>query len=152
MSYWVYKVNSKESHAEYNKRAFGDWQSVFDSGEEMEWGGTWATGDANSLRFLREEMQEGDIIFAYQTDKSAIMGLCVVKDFMVYDDDEDARDLWLQAKERFRKPFPVLRVKKEDRRLANIRAFQHNSLGTLHALTDSDAQALLNACRKYQRG
>lgn len=75
MRYWLYKCNSEGGPAGY----WGHWDSmVFQQRKTTEWGGHYSTRSPRVWRLLDEEVAQGDIVLAYQTDDEAIIGSCVI--------------------------------------------------------------------------
>jgi serine/threonine protein kinase len=102
---WVYKCRSTSDAAE------GDWNYFF---EEMdgrgEWGGTWVTRSASSLKSIREKLQVGDLVLAWQTDKRWALGLCRV---IALPRDGDEVAIELEAVTRFAQPVKLLDYRDE---------------------------------------
>jgi len=79
MKLWVYKCNSR--NLPYQP-AYGDWRDFFDIGKEQDWGSTdWIPALA--------DLNVGDLIIAYQTNRNELAGLAKVtqtseKDTYVY--------------------------------------------------------------------
>lgn len=69
MSWWVYKCNSKQ-HA--YQSAWGDCRDFFEGNPDRHWGSTdWVPALA--------QLQLGDMIIAYQTDRNELVGLAKVQ-------------------------------------------------------------------------
>ena len=74
MRYWLYKCNVEGGPAGY----WGDWRTnVFASRKkEIEWGGDYSTLSPEVHKHLRESVEAGDVIAAYQTDQRLVVGFC----------------------------------------------------------------------------
>ena len=102
---YVYKCRN-DPNTEFS--AYGDWSSVFDSSGPVMWGGTWATKHPTSLEIFESELQSGDLILAWQTDKRAAIGIAEVVGFKMRGQDQH---VLLQARERFPVPVPLHELK-----------------------------------------
>jgi hypothetical protein len=78
MAIWLYKCNDKDGSP---TGSFGDWErDVFSFSGPTEWGGTRSTASPESARYILEEMAIDDQIVSYQTDITAMIGICDVVD------------------------------------------------------------------------
>ena len=133
---WVYKCNrSAESQ--------GDWDEFFDCIVCGIWGGTWATTNSSSLKIIREEMQVGDLVLAWQSDKRLAIGLCRVKDLT---EDGEKTHIVLDTIERFTIPVNLLKFKKGNRALMSGKAFRQGQMGTIFETTPDEAKEILRIC------
>jgi hypothetical protein len=147
---WVYKCNALNLP---HQVAWGDWDEVFSSGRPIEWGGSQTMRSTSSLHILWEKMTPGDVIFAYQTDLQAAVGLCELTDLVDYvdQDGEPQREMWLRPIERFPRPVKIHELKGTDPVLAGARALRRGWPQTLYATTLQEAAALLAACGARSR-
>ncbi len=141
---WVYKCNARNPPPGV---VVADWEQFFREGRR-EWGSTQAIRSAVSLRVLREEMAEGDLVLAIQTDRRAAMGLCRVAEFDDYRgaDGRWERDVILESLRRFHPPVRLYELKKAQRALTQVKALQQGPVQTLYATTPREARILLEAC------
>jgi len=91
---------------------------------------------------LREDMQPGDLVLAWQVDLKAMSGICEVAKLRRVGGRDPHRpkiELFLLPLRRFS---PVVRRGN----LPNVRALTAGSRGTLHRTTLAEAKRLLRAC------
>jgi hypothetical protein len=151
--HWVYKV--RKEIVEHSS-AFGEWGEFFDEWKEDEWGGTWVTRSNESLRFLREEIEPGDRIWAYQVssrrpgETKRIIGLTEVVEQRpsqrLTADGEQATDLILRPLLRFQPPIAIHDEKKRIATLNAASAFSPGWGGTIYRLSRQEAEALTHLC------
>lgn len=143
---WVYKCNAV-NHRE--SIAFGSWEHFFAQPQPTEWGGSMTMASKQSLRILWKEMQPGDLVLCWQTDKRQAVGLGRVHSLpeSVEDDGTPRREMWLELLgEPFSPPLPLLDMRKEDPELAAVRCFRAGYPSTLYGTTEAEAKTLLRAC------
>lgn len=136
---WVYKCNATSS-------AQGDWDSFFDDlggDREGQWGGTWCINNHASRKIIRERLQVGDLVLAWQTDKQAAYGLCRVA---ALDDDGQEIAIILAPVMRFAQPVKLLEWKERKPALANGKAFRKGNAGTIFETTPAEAAEILRIC------
>ena len=122
--------------------AYGDWESmVFEPNETTRWGGSWAT---NKKRLFEEEIKRGDLILAWQTDKSGAIGVCEVESI---EDSPRGNELVIRPVEHFSSPVRLHELKKTTfLELQNISALKQGHVATLYETTRDEAWLLLKAC------
>jgi Domain of unknown function (DUF3883) len=144
---WVYKCNANEhSYA----IATGDWDRFFAGPQPGEWGGSTTMASPASLDILWNRMQVGDLALCWQTNRRRAVGLCRVHSFDDWTDDhgDKQRDMWLgMLGEPFSPPVNIYELKKQDPRLASVRALQSGYISTLYETTPAEARTLLRTCR-----
>lgn len=139
LALWVYKCNATSS-------AQGDWDYFFDEvgGQgEGEWGGTWCINNHASRKIIRERLQVGDLVLAWQTDKQAAHGLCRVA---ALEDDGQEIAIILASVMRFAQPVKLLEWKERSPALANGKAFRKGNAGTIFETTPAEAAEILRIC------
>jgi hypothetical protein len=140
---WVYKCN-------INEDACGDWKEFFEGDRKGtgEWGGTWCIKNPYSRQILREEMEKGDLVLAWQTDQQQAVGLCRV--VALLDGPDDGQDIdtaiYLETVMRFPIPIKLLAFKKQYPELINGNAFKQGKLGTLFDTKPDEARVILQLC------
>lgn len=103
--YWLYKNNRSGGPAGYP----GDWDGdVFSKAKQQQWGGSYSSSSPEVWRLLDEQVAAGDVMVAYQTDETAVIGYCVV---VRIDGPPGDRRLRLQPIERLKAPFRIHRHK-----------------------------------------
>jgi hypothetical protein len=143
---WVYKCNTR-GHAQ--QTSVGDWDEFFRMQHPNYWGGTDTMRSKGSLHILWHEMAIGDHILCWQSNRRAAVGLCRVTDLEDWTDAEgvEQRTMWLELiGEPFSPPVPLLDLRKADRALAAVRAFEPGFPQTLYGTTNAEARAILRAC------
>lgn len=142
---WVYKCNAQNHEYQI---AWGDWDDFFVGPQPGEWGGSGTIGSARSLDILWNEMQRGDLVLCWQTDRKRAVGLCRVDDLKDYSDaGVPHRDMWLElVGEPFSPPVALHELKKHDRKLASVGALKPGYISTLYETTAAEADVLLRAC------
>lgn len=134
---WVYKCNAKAD-------AQGDWDYFFDEMDgQGEWGGTWCINNHASRKIIREQLQVGDLMLAWQTDKQAAYGLCQVA---ALEDDGQEIAIILKPVMRFAQPVKLLEWKERSPALANGKAFRQGNAGTIFGTTPAEAAEILRIC------
>ena len=132
MSWWVYKCNSKQ-HA--YQSAWGDWRDFFEGDPDDHWGSTeWVPALA--------QLQRGDMIIAYQTDRNELVGLAKVR-------RPCERDGYLYLTPIETIGVKVRPLKEADSRIAAIPALQPGPIRTLYPISLVDAKALLRAVGSF---
>jgi predicted HNH restriction endonuclease len=136
MVWWVYKCNSK-GHSHQILR--GDWRDFFRGNPRDDW------GDSKLVPKLAQ-LQQGDMVIAYQTDRNEIVGVARVR-------QSCARDtyLYLEPVEEFGPGVKVRPLKESDATIAAIPAFQSRQPATIYQISPSDAHGLLTAVRATSR-
>lgn len=77
MRYWLYKCNTEGGPAGY----WGHWRTmVFHKKSATEWGGHYATRSTASASYIENDVAQGDVVVAYQTDDQEVVGFCVLSD------------------------------------------------------------------------
>jgi hypothetical protein len=143
---WVYKVNA--SGAE-NARAWGDWDDFFDDNVQSSWGGSWASGNAESLNNFGD-VRRGDRIWAYQTRSPRpgrsrrLVGVAEVVRVEPSTVLPGETDLILKPLERFEPGIAIHEVKLQVGTLKNASAFKAGHAGTLYALEPREHKALVD--------
>ena len=81
MRYWLYKNNSIDGGpAGYR----GDWlKEVFTKKGPVRWGGHYSTESYEVAKHLEQDVTVGDVVAAYQTDITSVVGFCRVADIKV---------------------------------------------------------------------
>ncbi len=136
---WIYKCNIEAA-------ANGDWNYFFEAEKQGDglWGGTWCINNNASLKYLREEVQVGHLVLAWQSDRPAAMGLCRMADL-----PEDGYDISivLETLMVFQKPINLLKYKRTYPALKNGTGFQQGNAGTLFPTTPEEAKVIFQLCR-----
>lgn len=133
MNYWVYKCNAKSP--DYAS-TWGDWrQHVFDRPGSVRWGTT-------SLRGV-EQIEKGDTLIAYQTDRNELVGLVDVMELQPLKDGR--RRLIVKRGELIGAKVRPLKVRYPH--LATIPAFQGGVIRTAYEISHTHARQLLAAAR-----
>lgn len=134
---WVYKCNAKAD-------AQGDWNYFFDEMDgQGEWGGTWCINNHASRKIIRERLQVGDLVLAWQTDKQAAYGLCRVA---ALEDHGEETGIVLETVMRFAQPVKLLGWKERSPALENGKAFRQGNAGTIFETTPAEAAEILRIC------
>ena len=137
-SLYVYKCNSNDEDNQ------GDWNHFFDRQKGRgRWGGTWCIRNPCSAKILRERLQVGDYILAWQTNERAAYGICLVERLPVKGNEIT---IHLKLIERFDPPVRLLSHKKTVPALANGSAFVQGKLGTLFDTASDEAASILELC------
>jgi hypothetical protein len=143
---WVYKCNNRQHE---HQISWGDWRDFFRlaKGRPLDWGGTGYIGSGSSLRIIRHEMQPGDLVLAWQTDRREAVGLCRVHDLRPSEgDDEIEWEIILEPVEEFDPPVKLAAMKKRDPALAAVKAVRAGLIATLYGTTYVEARVLLDRC------
>jgi hypothetical protein len=142
---WVYKVNA---NAPSYASAWGDWDDFFDSGIEDSWGGSWATGNAES-RLNFDDLRPGDRIWAYQTASPRrlrgrrLVGIAEVVRLEPSKAERGETDLILRPIEQFDPGVLIHEAKQHVAALKRASAFKPGHAGTLYALQPDEHRALV---------
>jgi hypothetical protein len=132
MAWWLYKCNSKQHPYQ---SADGDWREFFDDraahGQVARWG-------LISVVPELAKLHEGDFVLAYQTDRNELVGLLKMVKFV-------GDEVHFSVVEEF--GIKVRPLKKANAVIAAIPALQPGPIQTLYTISQSDANALLNAAR-----
>ncbi|MGB9623809.1 MAG: protein NO VEIN domain-containing protein [Phycisphaerae bacterium] len=136
---WVYKCNAR------GQWASGDWALFFDDPDSGEWGNTRDhIHNPAARKIAREEMQRGDLVLAYQTDRRTAIGLCeVVK---LKKDADGEVTIFLKPLERFPEPVPIHDMKRSNPGLREVRALRPAVVQALYETSPEEARTLLEAC------
>lgn len=140
---WVYKCNASVHSRQISR---GDWSYFFTLPQPYEWGGSTSMGSKSSLDILWNRLAVGDLVLAWQTDRRRAVALCRVSEL---DDrtNPGERDMILELiGEPFSPPVPLLDMRKQDQRLAQVRAFKQGHVSTLYETTPGEAATLLRSC------
>lgn len=139
---WIYKNNANQQAG----LSWGDWEDFFAEGEATTWGSTEMIGRQN--RGPAFEMQPGDQVLCWQTNRRAAIGLAAVVELAEYADANGTiqRDFVLDPVERFPTPVPLLDMRASDPELAAVPVFQQGNVATLYRTTAQQATVLLRAC------
>lgn len=138
---FVYKCNNDSAAG---NAAYGDWEKVFGSKGETSWGGEWSTDKPSHKRIVREVMQVGDLVLAWQTDRKGAIGLCEVTRL---DASPMGRLIYLRPLERFSTPVRLHELKKTSHpNLRNVSALKQGNAGTFYETTKQEAKWVLQAC------
>lgn len=106
MRYWLYKCNVDGGPAGY----WGDWRSmVFVKKGATQWGGSYSTESFEVWHHLDETVAAGDVVVAYQTDTTSVVGFCSVTKVTGPSGD---RRLWLKPIEYLDPGFKIHQAKK----------------------------------------
>lgn len=128
MKWWVYKCNSRNLPYQ---RANGDWRDFFDMGKKQDWGSTdWIPALA--------DLNVGDLIIAYQTNRNELAGLAKVTQT-----SEKDTNVYLKPLESIN--VRVRPLKKANPKIASIQALQPGPIKTIYPISDTDARQLLKA-------
>lgn len=143
MNLWVYKCRNDPDTA-YN--AWGDWANVFDKPwKPVPWGGAWATARPDGKRILNEEIEVGDLVLAWQSDRSAAIGVCKVTGRKR--SRHGGTDLLLLAVEEFKTPVKLHDLKRATKpKLQQVTALKQGYSRTIYPTTTKEARLLLSAC------
>ena len=134
MAYYVYKCNARGP--EY-ARASGDWCEVFDAGGIQPWG-------LSTLKGV-DQLDVGDLLLAYQTDRNELVGVARV---VRWDPEDGARRVVVEPIE----PIGVkVRPLRSDPRIATIQAFKPGDIRTAYRISAVDAKLVLDAARQATR-
>jgi hypothetical protein len=132
MSTYVYKVNPKGAAGHYA----GDWFVFFDEPQPSDWG-------LAEIVCSQYRPQPGDRIICHQSNICEIVGTARVVGYQV-------GRLVLHAMEG---PFPrgikITDLKKIDKRIRKMEAFQQGLIRTLYPIRDDDADYLLNTIKRF---
>jgi hypothetical protein len=139
-SLYVYKCRNDPSTT---NAAYGDWESTLKRKSAFVWGGAWATRSAYSRRLFEEEIGPGDLVLAWQVDKGAALGLCEVTGFKTAQRGQEIKLKWVEV---FPSPVLLNVLKRTNRELQKVEAFQQGFTATLYDTTTKEAHALLRAC------
>ena len=144
---YVYKCRN-DPDTEFS--AYGDWLRVFEAAGPVAWGGVWATQHPTSIEIFESEIQPGDLILAWQTDKHAAVGVAEVVGFEMRGQD---RQVLLEAREEFPRPVQLHKLKKSTNpELNSVSALKQGKVATIYRTDHSEARALLNACSSRYAG
>ena len=130
MSFRVYKCNAKDLP---HQVAVGDWDYVFER-KSTDWG---STGLKNV-----DKVSAGDVLFAYQTDRSELVGIVEV---LSVNAPEAANRLVVRPLEELRISMP--RLKKLDGRIKNLKACKSGVIATVYSISTWEALHLLDVAR-----
>jgi len=134
MKWWMYKCNSRNLP---HQRAYGDWRDFFDMGKEQHWGTTdWIPALA--------DLNVGDLIIAYQTNRNELAGLAKVT-------QTSQKDGYIYLKPLESINVRVRPLKKANPNIASIQALQPGPIKTIYPISDTDARQLLKAARSTYR-
>ena len=133
MKYWVYKCNNKNMP---HQVAYGDWNDVFRRRTATEWGNSEWTNDL-------ENVAEGDLLIAHQTDRNELVGVVRAERFVKR--GKGRAIVVMPVREIRAKVRPL---KESDPRIARIPALRPGPIQTIYAITKPDAEALLNAASR----
>ena len=134
MAYWVYKCNARRA---VHQNGDGDWNNVFDKSQARRWGSTEWTPRLNRAHV-------GDTIIAHQTDRQELVGVATVTEWRKRG---NYLDLILQPQENL--GIDMRALKKQDARIAALRAYQPGPIDTLYEIAADDADYLLEQARKF---
>lgn len=138
---YVYKVRNSP-HQQF--AADGDWRDVFRSPKKMLWVGSWATGHPSSRRIFDQDLRMGDLILAWQSNRSAAVGVCEVADFK---NTERGKEVALLPVEEFVAPVRLHELKRTTHpELHAVHALTQGLVATLYPTTREEAWLLLEAC------
>ena len=142
-SLWVYKCKNDPGT---DNVAYGDWASVFKQPwRKVAWGGAWATAKPDGKVIFDDEVEKGDLILAWQTDKARAVGLCEVAGWKP--SQVEGRDLLLMPVEKFDPPVRLHELKRTSHpKLATVAALRPGNVATIYRTTTSEARLLLGAC------
>jgi hypothetical protein len=135
MNWFVYKCDIQNRKYQ---NAYGDWRDFFDERKEHfderkeQWGHTdWVR------RHQLDQLEQGDLIIAYQTNRNEIVGLAEVW-------QSTKTDGYLYLRPRIRIGVKV-RPLKADPAIDAIKAFQPGVVQTIYSITGEEARQLLRA-------
>lgn len=135
-SLWIYKNNAK-GHG--HQTSTGDWDWFFQEAGDDTWGGVATMGVAS--RKLMREMQAGDLVLAWQSDRRRAMGVLRYEGSVPGADGERMKFTRLA---RFATPVPLLDLRKAVAGLAD--AFKPGYPRTLYRTSAKEARLLLDVC------
>ena len=125
----------------------GDWNEFFASKTHpSQWGGTYITENAMSLKNIRSGMQPGDYVLAWQSDLRAAVGLCRLTDLRQFGGPEDLNIILEPVGSKFPSPVKILDMKKTNPAIAAVKAFRQGLAGTIYSTDESEADLLLRVC------
>ncbi len=132
MSTFVYKVNPTGGAGQYS----GDWFVFFSEPQPCDWG-------LAEIVCTQCRPQSGDRIICYQSNIREIVGTARVVGYR-------HGKLMLHATEG---PFPrgikITDLKKIDRRIRDLDAFQQGVIRTLYPISEDDADHLLSTIKRF---
>lgn len=135
MSFWIYKCNAKPQPRQSHLPT-GDWDDVFNKKKEMRW------GSSRYIPRLVQELRPDDLIIAYQTDRTELVGIAELVDIKKVG---DRLDIILAAIEDIRVQLPQL--KRLDPTIESLSAFKKGAFSTLYRISTADAWHLLNVAK-----
>lgn len=129
VSLWVYKCRNDPGT---ENLAYGDWSTVFKRPwTKVAWGGAWATARPDGKVIFNDEIQKGDLILAWQTDKGHAVGLCEVIGWKT--SKIDGLDLILVPVEEFDPPVRLHQLKRTTHpKLASVTALKPGHVATIY--------------------
>lgn len=142
---WVYKC--RKGRLGEDGIEYGDWNRLFDHGR-MDWGTTREIKSAQSRKLIREDMRQGDLVLAWQTDRQEAVGICRVHDItrIGHPDGTSEHIVVLDPEQRFDPPVKLLELKRSDAALASVAAFGRVVPATVYSTTPDEARILLDRC------
>jgi len=142
---WIYKCNAKPYAVQ--PALGGNWCDFFsEPSQPTQWGGTYITENNMSLKNIRNGMQPGDFVLAWQTDQRAAVGLCRLIALRQDGGPDDLKIIMEPVGQMFSRPVKILEMKKTNPALANVKAFQKGLAGTIYATDEHEADLLLATC------
>ena len=143
-SLWVYKCKNDPGT---QNLAYGNWSTVFKRPwKNTPWGGAWVTGKPDGKIIFDDDIQKGDLVVAWQTDKGHAVGLCEVVGWKA--SKVDGRDLVLLPVEEFDPPVRLHDLKRTTHpKLATVSALKPGNVATIYRTSRSEARLILQACR-----
>lgn len=127
MAWWVYKCNAR--NLDYQS-AYGDWSEFFEKPGDH-WGKEeWVPALV--------QLQKGDLILAYQTDRNELVGVVKVR-------RPCGRDGYLYLSPVQRIGTKVRALKSSHPKVAKIKAFKPGPIMTVYPIPDDDVRVLLRA-------
>ncbi|MDX1963969.1 MAG: protein kinase [Pirellulales bacterium] len=140
---WVYKCNAKSEAA-------GDWKKhVFNKNSKViSWGHVHDDIKEGSIqshasrKLVLEQMQVGDLVLAWQSDRKQAIGLCRVYDLNV---KGKVTRIVLEKVFKFAHPVNLLEYKNSEPVLMNCSAFKQGA-GSIFETTPDEAKKILEIC------
>ena len=132
MDSYVYKVN-QQNRVGYH---FGNWLEFFERPQPCPWG-------REDVVCKDHHPREGDRILCYQTNFNEILGIAEVIGY------EKGKLVLRATKGPFPRGMKMTDLKKIDKRIGNLEAFQQGLIKTLYPISNKDADHLLRTIERF---
>jgi hypothetical protein len=142
---WIYKWNlDGKTHTDKTR----DFRKLFlgkpTGGQHIGYG---FYGKNPMVEQLFNQLREGDLLFCYQTATRTLEGIAIL---VTKAGQNERRHIVFSPAIRFEKPIPIHRLKVEYSNLKQVRALKRSWPRSLFDLSDSDRDALVEACESYE--